>query len=241
MVKQSIPINIPNTLTIVRILLTPLFAICLIKRSLESALLVFAVAALTDGLDGLVARLFGQKTALGAYLDPIADKLLLTTAFVTLAIQHIIPSWLTVIVITRDVIILFGVALLTIMDRRFEARPATLSKITTVAQLAVVCSVLIGFHTPVPIKIQIPLFWFTAAMTTVSGLQYIYRGLNILSEEATIGILRLAKASKLTLALLSKLSRSLKSVEKDSHEVHVGEVERLFVTVVHVSLAEVTV
>jgi cardiolipin synthase len=183
MVKQSIPINIPNTLTILRILLTPLFAICLIKRSLESALLVFAVAAVTDGLDGMVARLFGQKTSLGAYLDPIADKLLLTTAFVTLAIQDIIPSWLTVIVITRDVIILFGVALLTIMDRRVEARPAMLSKITTVAQLTVVCSVLIGFHTPVPMTVQMPLFWFTAAMTTVSGLQYIYRGLNILNEE----------------------------------------------------------
>ena len=75
MVKQAIPINIPNTLSIVRILLTPLFAICLIKQFLEGALLVFAVAAVTDGLDGLVARVFRQKTTLGAYLDPIADNL----------------------------------------------------------------------------------------------------------------------------------------------------------------------
>jgi len=183
MAKESIPINIPNMLTIVRILLTPLFAICLIKRSLEGALAVFAVAAVTDGLDGMVARLFRQKTTLGAYLDPIADKLLLATAFVTLAIQGLIPSWLTVIVITRDVLILFGVALLTIMNRSVEARPAILSKITTVAQLTAVCSVLIGFHTPVPTKLEMPLFWFTAAMTTISGLQYIYRGLNILNEE----------------------------------------------------------
>lgn len=183
MVKKSIPINIPNTLTIVRILLTPLFAICLIKRSLAGALLVFAAAALTDGLDGLIARVFRQKTTLGAYLDPIADKLLLATAFVTLAIQGLIPSWLAVIVITRDIVILFGVALLTIMDRRFEAKPSILSKITTVAQLAAVCSVLVGFHTQVPDSIQQSLFWSTAAITTISGLQYIYRGLQILNEE----------------------------------------------------------
>jgi cardiolipin synthase len=183
MVKQPIPINVPNTLTIVRILLTPLFAICLIKHSLGGALLVFAVAAVTDGLDGLVARLFRQKTALGAYLDPIADKLLLITAFLTLAIQGLLPSWLAVIVITRDVIILFGVALLTIMDRKVEAKPAMLSKITTVVQLAAVCSVLIGFHTEVPANLLTPLFWITGAMTTISGLQYIYRGLNILQEE----------------------------------------------------------
>jgi len=182
-VKRSIPINIPNALTLIRILLTPLFAICLIRHLLESALVVFAVAAVTDGLDGFVARVFRQKTTLGAYLDPAADKLLLATAFVTLAIQGMIPSWLTVIVMSRDLLILLGVALLNIMDREFVARPAFLSKMTTVAQLATVCCVLVGFQTPKIGHIQEPLFWFTAAMTTVSGLQYIYRGLNILQEE----------------------------------------------------------
>jgi len=181
--KRSIPINIPNTLTLLRILLTPLFAICLIRRYLEGALVVFAVAAVTDGLDGLVARVFRQKTTLGAYLDPIADKLLLSTAFITLAIHGLIASWLTVIVITRDVLILFGVALLTIMNRQVEARPSILSKMTTVAQLSAVCLVLIGFREPLPADIKDPVFWLTAALTTLSGLQYIYRGLNILNEE----------------------------------------------------------
>ena len=180
--RRSIPINIPNSLTLIRILLTPLFAICLIKHLLESALLVFAVAAATDGLDGFVARIFRQKTTLGAYLDPVADKLLLATAFVTLAIQGLIPSWLTVIVMTRDVLILFGVVLLNIMHREFEARPAILSKMTTVAQLATVCSVLMGLKEPRICQVQLPLFWFTAAITTVSGLQYIYRWLNIIQE-----------------------------------------------------------
>ncbi|MBW2175094.1 MAG: CDP-alcohol phosphatidyltransferase family protein [Deltaproteobacteria bacterium] len=99
--------NIPNTLTLLRILLTPLFAIFLIKHLFDFALLVFAIAALSDGVDGFIARVFRQKTTLGAFLDPAADKLLLVTAFVTLAIQEQIPSWLSVLVITRDVIILF--------------------------------------------------------------------------------------------------------------------------------------
>ncbi|MDY6837483.1 MAG: CDP-alcohol phosphatidyltransferase family protein [Thermodesulfobacteriota bacterium] len=183
MVRRAIPINIPNSLTLLRILLTPLFAICLIRHLWVAALLVFAIAAITDGLDGFVARVYRQKTMLGTYLDPVADKFLLLTAFITLAVQGFIPSWLAVIVMTRDMVILFGVALLNIMDRDFEARPSILSKITTVAQLATVCSVLVGFQVPKMISIQSTLFWFTAAMTVVSGLQYIYRGLSILQEE----------------------------------------------------------
>lgn len=181
----TLPINIPNTLTLLRILLTPLFAICLIRHLLVAALLVFVVAALTDGLDGFVARVFRQKTTLGAYLDPTADKLLLATAFVTLAIQRLIPSWLTVIVITRDILILFGVALFNIMEKKFEARPSILSKITTVAQLAAVCSVLVGFSTSKIAEAQWPLFWFAGVMTVASGFQYIYRGLNILHEDTS--------------------------------------------------------
>jgi cardiolipin synthase len=184
-VRRSIPINIPNSLTLLRILLTPLFVIYLIKHLWGGALVVFAGAALTDGLDGFVARVYRQKTVLGTYLDPAADKLLLLTAFVSMAIQGLVPSWLAVIVITRDVLILFGVALLNIMHRDFEARPSIASKITTVAQLATVCSVLLGFQLPRICQIQTTLFWFTAAMTIGSGLQYIYRGLNILQEETS--------------------------------------------------------
>ncbi len=181
--KKTTPrINIPNTLTLVRILLTPVFAICLIRHLFDGALLVFVVAAITDGLDGLVARLFKRKTTLGAYLDPTADKLLLTTAFVTLAIQRMIPSWLSVIVITRDILIIFGVALLNIMNRSIEIKPSVLSKITTVAQLATVCSVLVAHQIHAMAQIEWFLFWFTAAVTTASGLQYIYRGLNILQD-----------------------------------------------------------
>lgn len=183
---RPIPINVPNSLTLIRVLLTPLFAIFLIKRLLDFALLIFAIAALTDGVDGLVARLFRQKTTLGAFLDPAADKLLLVTAFVTLAIQEVIPSWLTVIIITREVLILSGVALFTITGHSFVPRPSILSKVTTVAQVMSVLFVLVHNYAPDMARsnIQPALFWFAAGMTIISGFQYIYRGLNILQEEA---------------------------------------------------------
>jgi cardiolipin synthase len=163
--------------------LTPLFAIFLIKRFFNHALLVFAIAALSDGVDGLIARVFHQRTTLGAFLDPAADKLLLVTAFVTLAIQGLVPSWLAVIVISRDIVILFGVALVTITGRTVEPNPSFLSKITTVAQLACVISVLLGYDLDGLQALKQPLFWFAACMTVISGLQYMYVGLNILHEE----------------------------------------------------------
>jgi len=181
--KRTIPINIPNALTLLRVLLTPLFAIFLIKHLFGHALWVFAIAALSDGIDGLIARLFRQKTTLGAFLDPAADKLLLVTAFVTLAIQGLIPSWLAVIVISRDIVILFGVALVTITGHTLEPNPPLPSKITTVAQVACVISVLLGYNAPNLDGLKGALFWFTAGMTMVSGLQYMYMGLNILQEE----------------------------------------------------------
>lgn len=180
---RSVFVNIPNMLTLLRILLTPLFAICLLRHLLAPALLVFAVASLTDALDGMVARIFSQKTTLGAYLDPVADKLLLATGIITLAIQGLIPSWLAVIIITRDIIILCGVALLNIMRRDFMVKPSLLSKATTLSQIAVVMTVLASESLHGLGQIMPLLFWGAAATTAFSGLQYIYRGLNILGDE----------------------------------------------------------
>src|SRR3989304_9367297 len=100
--------NLPNLLTLTRVLLIPLFVIFIINKYFDWALLTFAIAGITDGLDGLIARLTHQRTELGAYLDPIADKLLLSAAFISLAIIDLLPSWLSIVVITRDVIILIG-------------------------------------------------------------------------------------------------------------------------------------
>ena len=176
-------INIPNSLTLGRILLTPLFVIFLLKDLLSFALLVFTIAAISDALDGLFARYFNQHTALGAYLDPIADKLLLASAFVSLAILKIVPGWLTVIVISRDILILLGVTIFAMTNINFDVKPSIVSKCTTVAQLSTVFLVLLNNSTlPDFYMIQWSLYWLTAGLTIISGLHYIYIGMNIIQD-----------------------------------------------------------
>ncbi len=146
------------------------------------ALLVFFIAGLSDGLDGLIARLLNQRTKLGAYLDPAADKLLLTSAFVSLAVLNVIPGWLAVVVIARDVIILLGLAIFTLTEKSYEINPTLASKCTTTIQLIMV---LLSLFDPDHIKVASMhsiLVWSTAALTILSGLHYIYIGMNILQE-----------------------------------------------------------
>lgn len=173
-------INAPNLLTLFRILATPLFIIFLIREQFGLALLVFSLAGITDGLDGLLARAFNQKTVLGAHLDPVADKLLLTSAFVALAIQGLIPSWLAVIVISRDVLILLGIAMLALFHVEFEVHPSPISKCTTAVQLAAVFLSLLSVQFPSALPATAPTHWLTAALTTLSGLHYTYVGIRIL-------------------------------------------------------------
>ena len=175
--------NIPNTLTIVRILSIPAFVICLLYDRHVIALLIFIGAGITDGLDGLIARVYRQKTTIGTYLDPIADKLLLTTAFIVLAILGSIPSWLTVIVIARDVIIALGVLILFLTAHRVEIRPVMIGKMSTFFQIVIIAWALLAPYS-VFFKSLLPyLIWLTAALTGLSGLQYIYIGTKYLNEK----------------------------------------------------------
>ena len=174
--------TVPNLLTILRVLLTPLLVIFLLEDRLSEALLVFVAAGITDGLDGLIARLYKQKTRLGAFLDPLADKLLLATTYVLLAVQKLVPSWLSVIVISRDVLIVLGVFVLFMQDLPFEIRPSLASKLTTCAQIiTAIVTMATALASPHPLLKQI-LFHFTAAVTIVSWAQYMVRGIRLMQE-----------------------------------------------------------
>ncbi len=180
--RYNSSISIPNILTLVRILLTPVFVIVLLRDMFPTALLVFAAAGISDGLDGLIARYMNQRTALGAYLDPAADKLLLTAAFITMAVLGIIPAWLTVVVVSRDVIIVLGLAILTLTEKKYDINPTLTSKCTTTIQIL---TVFISLYDPSQSKLALlhpALIWGTASVTTLSGLHYIYIGMNILQE-----------------------------------------------------------
>lgn len=177
-------ITIPNLLTVIRILLTPLFVIFLIREHFALALLVFIAAGVSDGLDGLIARYFNQRTTLGAILDPIADKMLLAAAYVSLGVLAVIPGWLTVMVITRDVVILLGVAIFSFMNIDFEVNPTIISKITTVLQVVTVCLALLKFDRSGIAELQLLFYWVTAAFTILSGLHYMFIGMGILQRDS---------------------------------------------------------
>jgi cardiolipin synthase len=172
--------TIPNLLTILRVLLTPLLVIFLLQERLSAALVVFIVAGITDGLDGLIARLYLQKTRLGAFLDPLADKLLLASTYVILAVKNLVPSWLTVIVLSRDVLIVLGVFVLFMQDLPFEIKPTIASKVTTCAQIfTAIVTMASAIATPHPILKSI-LFHITAGVTIVSWAQYMVKAIQIM-------------------------------------------------------------
>jgi len=129
-----------NQLTILRIVLIPAFVLLVVYGRLGAALLVFMTAGATDALDGLIARRAGQRTSLGAWLDPMADKLLLVTTFIVLTLPAIpltnhLPLWLTVVVISRDVVILAVVAIVNLAIGPRTFRPSMLGKATTAASI----------------------------------------------------------------------------------------------------------
>jgi len=170
--------NIPNLLTIFRILLVPVFIIFVIHNDLWMALIIFILAGITDGLDGLIARVLNQRTVIGAYLDPIADKMLLISAYLSLAFKDMLPGWLSVIVVSREIIILSGIAIISLMGKGTDIRPSIASKFTTVFQIL---TIIITLYPLSILYIQL-FITATAALTILSGLQYMYRGIKIMGD-----------------------------------------------------------
>ncbi len=173
-------LNLPNFLTILRIVAIPIFLILLTDERVGAALLVFVLAGLTDSLDGAIARLTNSRTTLGAYMDPLADKMLILSTFVVFAFMDAVPRWLTVVVISRDVIILTGYLTLFLLTQQLmEIRPSALSKTATFFHLLTLSLVLLALWHPGAMLggLRGWLFAVTGGVTAVSGLQYMYRGL----------------------------------------------------------------
>jgi cardiolipin synthase len=170
-------LNIPNTFTITRIVIIPVFITAIIYKRYDYALYLFVIAAITDILDGLFARIKNQKTALGMFLDPIADKFLIVTSFIILATYGWIPKWLAITVISRDIIVVTGWFLLYLVTGTSRVEPSVLGKATIWIQSIFIAYVLIEMN-----FLSMPVFhnllrWITAGITITSGLHYIYRGL----------------------------------------------------------------
>lgn len=175
-------LTLPNWLTILRILVTPFFVILLLYRYVGAALAVLALAALTDMLDGFVARSWGQKSDLGMILDPVADKLLATAAFVSLTILDAMPRWITILVVSRDVFLIGGSLMLFMFAGKITMVPSLLGKATTVLQITTILWTMVLNLGAVGARAPFPLHVLTVAATMLSGLDYVVRGARRLGD-----------------------------------------------------------
>lgn len=185
-------INIPNALTVMRIFLVPVIVICLIDDNFLPSVVLFAISGISDGLDGFLARLLNQRTTFGAYLDPIADKALVMSCFIILAVKGEIPAWLTVLVISRDCFILFGIAVLMFLSITPEIKPSIMSKVTTAFQIVTVFSVLLVKSFSVHFNPTLPLlflFSLTGLLTVLSGVHYLLVGIRLINRRGNGHIL----------------------------------------------------
>jgi cardiolipin synthase len=175
--------NLPNYITLARVVMIPFFVNFMIYGYYGAALAVFVAACVTDALDGMIARLRNQKTELGAFLDPIADKLLIIAAFVTLVLLGMLPVWLVIIVVSRDIILVLGSVVIYFTGHEFKARPSLIGKATTVLQLLVVVLSLFLKYLGTKIMLMPVLMWTTAVFTIASGIQYVSRGTKIVGQD----------------------------------------------------------
>jgi cardiolipin synthase len=184
--------TLPNILTIIRMALTPVFVTFLYYQRFTWALLVFVFAGVTDFFDGLLARNFDQKSQLGTILDPIADKILMTTSFITLSMSSIVPKvnhlpvpfWVTVIVISRDVFIIVGATAINIMTGFRGFQPSWLGKISTAVQISAVFLILLAATLPSLKGFYLPtVYLIVSAFAVFSGIHYIFFVSKLMGEE----------------------------------------------------------
>jgi len=167
--------HLPNLITALRIALVVPLCLLILAQRWPLALAVAALAGVSDALDGLLAKRFGWQSWIGGMLDPIADKLLLTAAFVTLAIVGAIPAWLTALIVGRDLVIVAGAIAYHALIGRFDAAPTRLSKWTTVVQIVFVLYELqrLAGWLPEADGLNDALIVLTAALTLASGVHYV--------------------------------------------------------------------
>jgi cardiolipin synthase len=180
-------LTVANQLTLLRMLLIPAFAILLLYGQQGWALVVFVAAGITDGLDGLIARLTNQRTTLGAWLDPAADKLLLITTFVVLSLPGIglvnrFPLWLTILIISRDVVIVLTVAIVSLGLGPRTFRPSIYGKLATATYIVTAVVVMFFNYLGRTSVIVDAAIWASLAITLVSGFHYVVHVRRIINE-----------------------------------------------------------
>jgi cardiolipin synthase len=183
-------LNIPNLITLGRVMLVPVVFWLMLAGEAKSAFILFVVAGVSDAVDGYLAKRFGWTTELGAYLDPLADKLLIVCIFVALGFRGQLPTWLVIAVVTRDVLIVAGIMLAWLLEHPVRIKPMVVSKANTFAQLVLASVVLAdaGFELGLEAWRHV-LVWIAGALTFASLAAYMWAWIRHMSgyESPDIG------------------------------------------------------
>jgi cardiolipin synthase len=173
------PITLPNFVTLFRMAIIPFFILAVNDQDFLLALWIFVIAGMTDALDGMLARKLGARSLVGAYLDPIADKLLLTAAYIALTIPQgqavVIPLWLAILALFRDFLIMLVALILYVVEGVQRFPPSILGKLTTLMHVLTVCLVLFANIVKLPPLLLTVCFYASFALVILSGFNYIYR------------------------------------------------------------------
>lgn len=170
--------TLANKITILRIILIPVLVIGLLAGANTWPLIIFILSMVTDVLDGVAARMRGERTQLGSFLDPLADKMLLTAVYLTLTYLHRIPLWVFVVVFSRDLLIVLGWTIIYILMKSSAIIPRLLGKITTFTQMATILCYLLS----IPSVISDTLFWSMIILTAISTIDYVVVGARRLGQ-----------------------------------------------------------
>lgn len=188
--------NIPNTLTVFRFLLVPVFLVFLLNGLIMQALVTFIMAGITDALDGAIARMTNSMTEIGMIMDPLADKALVLSALIALTAMGILPIWITLVVFVRDIVVVSGGFIIYKRRYKMKMRPVLTGKLATFMLLSLLVLTLLGIYWSREFSFTPFLVWLTMALVVISGVQYVIRGIKI-----------------------SKSGRENASVEKPTYEV----------------------
>jgi cardiolipin synthase (CMP-forming) len=181
-------LTIPNFITIGRVFLVPVVFWLLVSGRVQAAFWTFVVAGVSDGVDGYLAKRYNCATELGAYLDPLADKLLVVSIFIAMGVRGELPSWLVIGVVSRDVLIVIAILLAWVFSVPVRIKPFVISKANTLAQLVLASTVLadIGFSLGLG-AVRWWLIWITAGLTFGSLLAYMYAWFQLMAGAETGG------------------------------------------------------
>jgi len=169
-------VSVPNLITLGRLLSVPVIIWLVLSGALTEALILFALAGLSDAVDGFIAKRFDQRSVLGAMLDPVADKAMLVSLFVTLGLAQHLPNWVVILVVFRDIMIIGGFLFYTALGQRIRSDPLMISKINTAAQIALILVTLCRLAFAVPdYNLGLALTYVVGATTLLSGAAYLVR------------------------------------------------------------------